>query len=142
MPPRRTRAYVFVERGFFSSFIAELFRQAGITNVCVVDRLAFRYASDASPDLLFIDDALLHAETCSIVTRLRRGAPNAVICLYSWERSFQWSRACFCAGANAVLHKSTPAESLLAAIRTVLLIGSYVDPLLLSEISAPASERP
>lgn len=130
-------AYLVSQPGFFATYLVKTLERAHLRVLRLSENIDFIYLRNRSPDVVFLDPDHLTADATQAIRDIRRCVPDALICLYTSHVESEWARACFTAGANAILTKYASDSELIAGMRVTLRIGVYADPRL-GERNAPA----
>ncbi|MFG0284656.1 MAG: response regulator [Phycisphaerales bacterium JB039] len=88
-----------------------------------------RKAADA-PDLAIVDISLGHGSGLDLIKQLRAQHPDIKILVLSVHDEALYAERALRAGAQGYLRKSEPADTLIAAIRSVLRGGAALSPVM------------
>lgn len=121
-------AYVVEQPGFFAAYLVKTLARAHLRILRVNETIDFGYLRKRAPDVVFVDPDYLALEATRTVRVIRRCAPESLICLYTSCMASEWSRACFTAGANAIVTKYASDSEIVAGVRVALRVGTYADP--------------
>jgi DNA-binding NarL/FixJ family response regulator len=114
-------------QGLFVPTLAEVFGEIGLEMLNVSSDINVERILDEQPDVLFIDADFLNEDPLRLVNSLRVFVPEAIICVYTGERSSQWAKACHFAGATAVFSKNAPRSEIVAGMQDALQRRPYTD---------------
>lgn len=114
-------------QGLFVPTLAEVFGEIGLEVLNVSSTVDVERILEEQPDVLFIDADFVNEDPLRLVNSLRLIVPEAVICVYTGERSPQWARACHFAGATAVFSKNALRGEIVGGMRDALLRRPYTD---------------
>jgi len=114
-------------QALFVPVLADVFRELGLDLRSVTSDVDMRALLDEQPEILFVDADYIAEEPLRLVDVLRLLVPNAVICVYTSQRSTQWAQACHFAGATAVFHKNADRPEIIAGMRDALRKQPYTD---------------
>lgn len=114
-------------QALFVPVLADVFRELNLDLRTVSSDIDMRALLDEQPELLFVDVDFIAEDPLRLVDVLRLLVPNAVICVYTSQRSTQWAQACHFAGATAVFHKNARRTEILAGMREALRKQPYTD---------------
>lgn len=114
-------------QGLFVPTLAEVFGEIGLELLNVSSEVNVERILDEQPDVMFIDADFVNEDPLRLVNSLRIVVPEAVICVYTGERSPQWAKACHFAGATAVFSKNAPRSEIVAGMHDALQRRPYTD---------------
>jgi DNA-binding NarL/FixJ family response regulator len=114
-------------QGLFVPTLAEVFGEIGLEMLNVSSEVNVERILDEQPDVLFVDADFVNEDPLRLVNSLRLVVPEAIICVYTGERSSQWAKACHFAGATAVFSKNAPRSEIVAGMQEALQRRPYTD---------------
>lgn len=130
-PPRRSRILVVDDHAFFRDGIAAwLDRQEGLSCCGHADtaEAVADAASRLQPDLILLDLTLRASDGFSVLKLLSGMKPRPLVLVLSRRDEVLFAERALRAGARGYVMKDEPAETVLAAIRSVLRGGTYITP--------------
>lgn len=83
---------------------------------------------NARCDLLVLDPALPDLPVVELIARVRRHSPRPRVLVFGVNREEEFAVPVIAMGASGYLHKRSPAERILLAVRTVLGGDTYLGP--------------
>ena len=114
-------------QALFVPTLAEVFRELGLELRSVSSDLDMHALLDQQPDVLFVDVDYVTQEPLRLVNVLHMLAPQAVVCVYTSQRSPDWARACHFAGAHAIFSKNAQRREILGGMNAALRRQTYTD---------------
>jgi DNA-binding NarL/FixJ family response regulator len=119
--------YLIEAQALFVPTLADIFDELGLHLLGVSGDIDLHRLLDEQPDLLFVDADYVNEEPLRLVNLLRTLVPEAIICVYTSERSPKWATACHFAGATAVFSKNALRVEIIAGMREAMRRQSYTD---------------
>jgi len=124
----RSRSVHLIEaQALFVPALAEMFHEVALELRSVTSDVDMQKLLDERPDLVFVDADFLSQDPLRVVGLLRMLVPEAVICIYTGERSSDWAKACHFAGATAVFSKNADRREIVAGLRDALGRQPFTD---------------
>ena len=117
---RSLSVHLIEAQALFVPTLAEVFREAGLDLCSVSNDVDMHKLLDDQPDVLFVDADFVNQEPLRLINALRMLVPNAVICVYTSQRSPDWAKACHFAGATAVFSKHADRREIVDGIQEAL----------------------
>jgi DNA-binding NarL/FixJ family response regulator len=124
---RGLSVHLIEAQALFVPILAEVFREVGLELSSVATDIDMHKLLDDQPDVLFVDADYLNQEPLRLVNALRMLVPEAVICVYTSQRSPDWAKACHFAGATAVFSKNAERREIVGGMQEALRKQPFTD---------------
>jgi DNA-binding NarL/FixJ family response regulator len=121
---RSRSVYLIEAQALFVPVLADVFRDVGLHLLGVSSDVDLHQLLDEQPDVVFLDADYVSQDPLRLVNLLRTMVPQAVICVYTSERSQEWSSACHFAGANVLFSKNAHRREIVAGLLDALSGGT------------------
>lgn len=127
-PPARSASVHLIEaQALFVPTLSEVFAELGLEVLGVSSDLDMQTLMEQQPDVLFVDVDYVNITPLRLVDVLRMLVPSAVICIYTSQRSPDWTRQCHAAGASAIFSKNAARNEILSGMSEALDHKTYTD---------------
>ena len=124
---RSLSVHLIEAQALFVPTLADVFSELGLELRSVSNDVDLHRLLDDQPDVLFVDADYVSQEPLRLVNLLRMLVPEAVICVYTSERSADWAKAVHFAGATAVFSKNAERGEIIAGMHDALRRQTYTD---------------
>ena len=113
------RAYLIEPQKLFVPYLTAVLRSGGIEVVATSDDVDGHDIVAHAPDAIFVDIDFFDRGGPSTLCRIREVARRATIVAMSDSNDPTFEASCYISGANAMVQKSSAAETLVKAVRAL-----------------------
>jgi|SRR5579862_4358700 len=124
---RSQSLHLIEAQALFVPTLTDVFREIGLHVDAVSSDVDLHGLLEEKPDILFVDTDYLKQEPLRAISLLSVLVPDAIICVYTNERSAEWANACHFAGAMAVLSKNAHRSEIVEGMHEAMQRHSYTD---------------
>jgi two-component system response regulator NreC len=101
-----------------------------------------RHVAECHPDVLVLDVNVPEGSSLSVLSTLRSEAPGTQVVILTMHDEVSLAREALRAGAAAFVHKASPPDELIRAVRAAAEGRSYLPPDLAARLAAEPSPEP